>query len=57
MSNQLMDRFKEETNMLKNEKCTYETPKIEIIIFDLKEAIATSGDFGSGMICGEEIYE
>jgi hypothetical protein len=57
MSNQLMDRFKEVTNMLKNEKCTYETPKIEIIIFDLKEAIATSGDFGSGMICGEEIYE
>jgi hypothetical protein len=37
------------------EKCIYETPIITIIRFELDESIATSGEFGSGLICGEEI--
>lgn len=33
----------------------YEKPEIEIIEFEIKENIANiSGNFGSGMLCGEE---
>jgi hypothetical protein len=34
----------------------YVVPEIEIIEFSLKDSIATSGDFGSGLSCGEEIH-
>ncbi|MFA5005873.1 MAG: hypothetical protein WC509_00175 [Candidatus Izemoplasmatales bacterium] len=34
----------------------YEQPTIEIVTFELDESIATSGDFGSATLCGEEIY-
>jgi hypothetical protein len=34
---------------------TYETPKIEIIAFELTDSIAVSGESVSGLICGEEI--
>jgi len=34
----------------------YEQPTIEIVTFELEESIATSGDFGSATLCGEEIY-
>lgn len=37
-------------------KEVYETPKLEIIEFDLEDSIAASGDFGSGTICGEGMY-
>lgn len=38
------------------EKEVYETPSIEIIEFDLEDSIASSGDFGSDTICGEEMW-
>lgn len=38
------------------QKEKYETPTIEIVEFNLEESIALSTDFGSGTICGEEIY-
>lgn len=34
----------------------YEQPTIEIVTFELDESIATSSDFGSATLCGEEIY-
>jgi len=37
-------------------KQIYETPTVEIVEFTLEESIATSGDFGSGTLCGEEIF-
>jgi len=43
--------------MKENEKLVYEAPVIEIIEFALIDSIATSGDFGSATLCGEEIYE
>lgn len=43
--------------MKKNKKLeTYETPIIEVIEFELEDSIATSGDFGAGAICGEEVW-
>jgi len=42
--------------MKENEKRIYEEPVIEIIVFTLIDSIATSGDFGSATLCGEEIY-
>ena len=38
------------------EKLIYETPVMEVVEFTLEESIATSGDFGSATLCGEEIY-
>jgi len=42
--------------ILQTQKPTYETPTIEVVTFALEESIATSGDFGSATLCGEEIY-
>jgi hypothetical protein len=42
--------------MKKEKKDAYETPKIEIIIFELEDSIAASGDFGSNTICGDETF-
>jgi len=42
--------------MKENEKLIYEEPVLEVIEFELIDSIATSGDFGSGTLCGEEIY-
>lgn len=42
--------------MKENEKRIYEEPVIEIIEFTLIDSIATSGDFGSATLCGEQIY-
>ena len=39
-----------------DERLIYETPAIELVKFELEESIATSGDFGSGTLCGEEIF-
>jgi hypothetical protein len=38
------------------ERKQYETPEVELVTFELEECIATSGDFGSGTLCGEEVY-
>jgi hypothetical protein len=38
------------------EKEIYETPELEIIEFELEDSIAASGDFGSGTICGEGVF-
>lgn len=35
---------------------TYEEPKIEIIVFELEDNIALSGDFGSSTICSEGMF-
>ncbi|MFA5005881.1 MAG: hypothetical protein WC509_00215 [Candidatus Izemoplasmatales bacterium] len=43
-------------NLSEKEKQIYETPAIEVVVFTLEESIATSGDFGSATLCGEEIY-
>lgn len=40
----------------KKKKEVYETPSIEVIEFELEDSIASSGDFGSGAICGEEVW-
>jgi hypothetical protein len=40
----------------KETRLIYETPTIEIVEFALEESIASSGDFGSATLCGEEIY-
>jgi hypothetical protein len=34
----------------------YETPKLEIVKFELEDSIAASGDFGSSTMCGEEMF-
>ncbi len=34
----------------------YETPKLEIVEFELEDSIAASGDFGSSTMCGEEMF-
>ena len=39
-----------------DERLIYETPAIELVKFELEESIATSGGFGSGTLCGEEIF-
>ncbi len=38
------------------ERLIYETPAIELVKFELDESIASSGDFGSATLCGEEIF-
>ena len=38
------------------ERIPYETPVIEVVVFELDESIATSTDFGSATFCGEEVY-
>jgi hypothetical protein len=37
-------------------KSDYETPTIEVIEFELEDSIASSGDFGSSTMCGEELW-
>lgn len=39
-----------------NMKETYETPTIEVVEFSLEESIALSGDFGSSVVCSEELF-
>ena len=41
--------------MKKEKKDAYETPKIEIIIFELEDSIATSS-LGSTTMCGNEVF-
>lgn len=36
-------------------KEVYETPKLEIVLFELDDSIASSGNFGEGTFCGEEV--
>ena len=38
---------------MEKKKELYETPKIEVIEFELEDSIATSGDYGSGLACSE----
>jgi hypothetical protein len=40
---------------MKNKE-VYETPKLEIVEFELEDSIAVSGDFGSSTMCGEEMF-
>lgn len=41
--------------MKKKQKEIYESPRIEVIEFELEDSIAVSGD-SSGVGCGEEMY-
>jgi hypothetical protein len=41
---------------MKEKKETYETPKLEVVEFELEDSIAASGDFGSSTMCGEELW-
>jgi len=50
------NKMKQINQPMNQEKAIYETPTIEIVEFSLEESIALSGDFGSGTICGEEIF-
>jgi hypothetical protein len=34
----------------------YQSPEIEVIEFELEDSIAASGDMGSSMTCGDEVY-
>lgn len=36
-------------------KEVYETPKLEIVLFELDDSIAASGEFGENTFCGEEV--
>jgi len=42
--------------MKEKKKETYESPKLDVIEFELEDSIAASGDFGSGTFCGEESF-
>lgn len=33
----------------------YEAPQLEIVMFELTDSIAVSGESVSGLICGEEV--
>ena len=37
-------------------KEVYETPTIEVIEFELEDSIAASGDMGSSLSCGDEVF-
>jgi hypothetical protein len=41
---------------MEKKKETYETPKLEVVEFELEDSIAASGDFGSSTMCGEELW-
>lgn len=41
---------------MNEKKETYETPKLEVVEFELEDSIAASGDFGSSTMCGEELW-
>jgi hypothetical protein len=43
-------------NMELEKRLEYTAPIVEIIEFKLEESIASSTDFGSNSICGEEIF-
>lgn len=40
--------------MKETKKEVYETPKMEVVEFELEDSIATSGNFGSNTLCGGE---
>lgn len=42
--------------MKEKEKLVYEPPKLEIIEFQLQDAIAASSDFGSDLVCNEGMF-
>ncbi len=35
----------------------YDPPIATIIVFDMKENIASSGDYGSDLVCSESIFD
>jgi hypothetical protein len=43
-------------NKEQQERLDYTKPEVEVIEFQLEESIASSGDFGSSTICGEELF-
>ncbi len=34
----------------------YEKPRVDVIVFEMEEAIASSLDHGPSLSCGEEIF-
>jgi len=43
-------------SVMESTKQPYESPDVQVIEFTLDSTIATSGDFGSATLCGEEIF-
>jgi hypothetical protein len=40
----------------KDKKEIYESPHLEVIEFELEDSIAASGDLGSSLTCGDEVF-